>query len=299
MGTGTFSARSHATFSKKRLQTASGTTRSAREIYSTSLNTALDPAKIDVRESRDSSDNPRSTAVIIGCDVTGSMGRLLQVAITSLGTLVTEMYDRKPITDPHIMFMGIGDHLCDSAPLQVTQFEADNRIAEQLTNLWLEHGGGGNGEESYTLPWWFAATKTSIDCFEKRQKKGYLFTIGDDGINKMLYKDELARVGITIDKDYTAEELFEMVSEKYEVYHLVLQQGYNIYRGDGDSRVVRSWTDVIGERAIRVSDITKLPQIIISAIQMNEGISREDIIASWSDDDKDAISHSIGINLRR
>ncbi|HAO33838.1 MAG TPA: hypothetical protein DCQ84_12920, partial [Candidatus Competibacteraceae bacterium] len=54
------------------------------------------------------------------------------------------------------------------------------RIARQLRRLWLEKGGGGNACESYTLPWYFAATHTAIDCFEKRGKKGYLFTVGDE-----------------------------------------------------------------------------------------------------------------------
>ena len=80
------------------------------------------------------------------------------------------------------MAMAIGDAECDRAPLQVTQFEADIRLADQLRELWIEGGGGGNRGESYHLPWAFAAMRTSTDCFERRGRKGYLFTIGDEPI---------------------------------------------------------------------------------------------------------------------
>jgi hypothetical protein len=97
-----------------------------------------------------------------------------------LGTLINEILVRKPASDPQVMIMGFGDAWTDQAPLQATQFEPDIRIAEQLKDIYLEGGGGGNGFESYSLPWYFAARKTAIDCFVKRAKKGYLFTVGDE-----------------------------------------------------------------------------------------------------------------------
>lgn len=119
---------------------------------SRSVPAALDPSKITVRESRDSEDNSESTPIIVGLDVTGSMGRLAHELAGDLNTLVENIYDRKPVSDPHICCMAVGDIECDRGPLQVTQFEADIRIAEQLTQLWLEGGGGGNRYESYILP---------------------------------------------------------------------------------------------------------------------------------------------------
>ena len=133
---------------------------------------SFDPSRIAIRESRDSEQNPESTPIIIGLDVTGSMGIIAEVmAKEGLGTLVKGILDREPVVDPHILIMGIGDQT-DRAPLQATQFESDIRIAEQLSNIWLEGAGGGNGSEAYDLPWYFAAHKTSIDSFEKRGKKG-------------------------------------------------------------------------------------------------------------------------------
>src|ERR1043165_5304164 len=65
---------------------------------------AFNPRRIRVRESRDSADNPASTAVIVALDVTGSMGIIAdEIARRGLKTLFEEIYTRKPVSDPHIM----------------------------------------------------------------------------------------------------------------------------------------------------------------------------------------------------
>ncbi len=125
----------------------------------------LNPAEISVRESRDSAHNPKATPIIVGVDVTGSMGSLAEMLVKrGLKPLFEEILDRKPVTDPHVMAMAVGDAWCDRAPLQVTQFEADIRVAEQIQDIWIEGGGGGNAFESYNLPWYFAAMKTATDA---------------------------------------------------------------------------------------------------------------------------------------
>jgi hypothetical protein len=254
----------------------------------------MDPKGIDVRESRDSVKNPESNAIIIGMDVTGSMAIILDSMMRKLNTLVEEIYDRKPVSDPHIMCMGIGDCECDDAPLQVTEFEADIRIAKQLADMWLEGGGGGNRTESYTLPWYFAAQKTAIDCFDKRGKKGYLFTIGDEGMPAEVHKDDMKQF-LGADRGYTAQQLFDMASLKYNVYHIIVEQGSN-YKRFSDF-VVDSWMPMLGQNAIRLSDHRRLPEVIVSAIQVNEGMSRREVIASWSGEAREAVTHSL--NLRR
>ena len=125
----------------------------------------MDPSKITLRESCDSVDNPNSVPIILGLDVTGSMGRYAElIAKKYLPDLMTAIIERSPVADPHLMFMGIGDaRMNDSAPLQVSQFEADIRILESLREIYLEGGGGGNSNESYDLAWYFGANKTKID----------------------------------------------------------------------------------------------------------------------------------------
>lgn len=275
MGSGTFDPGVYRTF------TASTVGKKTDDIYTArSINKNLDP-KGAKRESRDSADNPLSTPVIVALDVTGSMGMIADtIAREGLGVLFTSILDRKPITNPHVMFMGIGDANCDQAPLQVSQFEADKRIIEQLTQLWLEHGGGGNNFESYNLPWYFAAMHTVHDSYEKRAKRGYLFTVGDEEAPKALTKEQIKNyLGDTVEKDVTPEEALEMAQRVYDVFHIVIKEGSHA-RSHFD-RVMDSWKPLLGQRVIALSDHTKLAETIVSAIEVAEGISASDSAARW------------------
>ena len=173
MGAGTFDPHAYRAYAA----TTKGKT--IDEVYtSRSIHKDLNPKGVKLRESRDSADNPNSTPIIVAIDVTGSMGMIADtLARKGLGTLFTELLEGKAAANPHVMFMAIGDANYDQAPLQVSQFEADNRIVEQLTQIWIEHGGGGNCFESYNLPWYFASEHTEHDSLIKRGKRGYLFTV--------------------------------------------------------------------------------------------------------------------------
>jgi len=223
MGTSRFDAGDWASYS------ATNSTKSTSEIFrSTNIHKDLDPKGIN-RESRDSDENPESTAIIVGCDVTGSMGMIADALIREgLGVLFEEIYDRKPVSDPHVMVMGIGDVTCDSAPLQVSQFEADLSIAESLEKIYIEGGGGGNEFESYDMPMYFAAYHTSIDCFEKRGKKGYLFTIGDElpptATSKRALKEVVGDDGFEVDVPF--EDTIAAAQKMYNVYHIIIAEGY-------------------------------------------------------------------------
>ena len=254
----------------------------------------LNPFGVALRESRDSDLNPASTAIIVGLDVTGSMGMIADaLARQGLGTMVEEILARKPVSDPHILCMGIGDVLCDQAPLQVTQFEADIRIARQLERRWLEKGGGGNSCESYTLPWYFAALHTAIDCFEKRGKKGYLFTVGDEEPPLDLPGTAITRfLGDPPQRDFKSRELLTLVSRMYHVFHVIVEEGSHARH---DPRGVRDrWTDLLGQRVIALSDHTKLAEVIVSAIEVNEGRDRNQVVKSWSQQTALVVQRAVG-----
>ncbi|MGE3623433.1 MAG: hypothetical protein AB7H77_06135 [Bdellovibrionales bacterium] len=246
--------------------------------------TSFDPTTIAKRESRDSTANPNSTPVILAFDVTGSMGTIPHYFVQEgLGKLMKEIYERKPVSDPHIMCMAVGDARSDRAPLQVTQFEADIRIARQIENLFLEGAGGGNHGESYNLPWYFAATKTSTDNFEKRGKKGLLFTIGDEPPIDKLEKQHIARfIGTEATRDLSSKEVLEMVRKQYDVFHVVVEQGSGLSQY-GRSAVVGGWNKLLGEgHVLLLSDYTKLAEVVISAIQVNAGADHDAVVKSWS-----------------
>lgn len=282
MGGGRFSSTDWDSFTTR---TTAGRTRDA--VFSNrTLHDSLNPAKAKglMRESRDSADNPNSTPIIIGLDVTGSMGEIPDYMVREgLPSFFSNIYDRKPVTDPHVMFMGIGDVVCDRAPLQVSQFEADIRIAEQLKDLFLEGGGGGNNSESYTLPWYFAAMHTATDAHEKHNRKGYIFTVGDEEVPPTLTAAEIERVmGVRPQTDFTAAQLLDIASRAYHVFHVVVEQGSH-YRHRPD-QVRDSWGDLLGQHVLMLSDYTKLSEVVVSAIQIVEGAHAADVAASWSGD---------------
>ena len=257
--------------------------KSRAQVFATSsLKDAYNPKMIQVRESRDSADNPQSTPIILASDVTGSMGMVAERLMKDgLNTLATEIYARRPVTDPHVMVMAVGDVKSDKAPLQATQFEADISIADQVRDLWLEGNGGGNGGESYSGAHFFAATKTVTDAWEKRRKKGYLFTIGDEPNHDGIDEAALHRVfGANVGRGLTALECVEMASRTYEVFHVVLRnEGVASHSLDS---VLRTWHPILPQRVILLDDYTKLAEAVVSTIQVVEGANKASVAASWS-----------------
>lgn len=286
MGSGTFDPAAYRSFAAS---TASKTT---DEIYaSRSINKNLDPKGVKMRESRDSADNPNSTPVIVALDVTGSMGIIADViAREGLGTLFKEILDRKPITDPHLMFMAVGDANYDAAPLQVSQFEADNRIVEQLTQIYIEHGGGGNNFESYNLPWYFAANHTVHDSLIKRGRRGYLFTVGDEEAPKALTRDQIERViGDKPEREMSSEEMLADAQRMYDVFHIVIQEGD--YARKSPESVRQSWAKMLGQRVIHLSDHKKLAETIVSTLEVVEGRDVVTVTAKFGNAVRDAVKH--------
>lgn len=257
-------------------------TASREEVFtSRSMPQALDPAKITLRESCDSDLNPNSTPIIMALDVTGSMGVYAEmIAKESLPELMGAILETSPVKDPHMMFMGIDDvHTSRGCALQVSQFEADIKILEQLRQVYLVGGGGGNNSESYDLAWYFAAHKTAIDCFAKRNKKGYLFTFGDEEAPyETLSERELRSVfGEGQFVSTTPAEALARAKERYQVFHVVIEQGS--YFGSRPKRVTDSWTEMLGNNVIFLKDAKDLSEVVLATLRVAEGEDLDTVIA--------------------
>ena len=283
MGAGSWTSSSWDSYSTSR-GVKNVTAATVGSVYkSNTLKDDLNPLKFTLRESRDNDDHPNSTPILVGLDVTGSMSPVLAEVIKGLNTLVTETYNRKPVTDPQVAFMGIGDFFYDHSPIQISQFESDIKIAEALENIYYEQRGGGNDSEGYVGAWYYAANHIVTDNFEKRGKKGILFTIGDECPTPKLTKEQIKKfIGDDIEVDsYSPEELLDEVSKKWEVYHLIIEQG-NFIRNHGNrDRVIKEWTELLGQNAIPVDDYTKISEIIVSILQASAGESVDKIVDSW------------------
>ncbi|GAA1876316.1 hypothetical protein [Myceligenerans crystallogenes] len=146
---------------------------------------ALDPTRLNaagrnIRESRDGDDHPASLPIVVGFDSTGSMGSVPRVVQAKLATLFGLLVGRGYATDPQIAVATYGDATCDRVPLQISQFESDNRIDDNLDLLLLEGGGGGNNGETSNLLLYYLAHHTETDSWAKRAKKGYVFLVADE-----------------------------------------------------------------------------------------------------------------------
>lgn len=249
---------------------------SASSIYSNIVVLPQFLPKNVVRESCDSKEHPNSTPIIIGLDTTGSMNDVLESIAKHLGDLMKEILNRQPVSDPQIMCCAIDDYFAHSTPLQVTQFESDIRIAEQLMSLHFTRHGGGNGFESYPLAWYFASRHTKIDCYERHDKKGILITMGDDGFPETMSAKELSDVFDDVTTDVDVYDLVNEVSEKYEIFHLCIEHGHKY-----NEQEYQKWRELLGSHAVIVSDIEKLSEIIIGILEKLAGKAVKDIVKDW------------------
>jgi hypothetical protein len=252
----------------------STSTKTREEIFTKKeLDEELDPSKIKYRESRDSDANPQSTPIVLAVDVTGSMGVLAEKIVkTELGLIMKAIYDKKPVSDPHICCMAVGDSYCDQAPLQVTQFEAEvDKLTPQVEKLFLEGGGGGNNGESYALVWAFVADKTRVDAV-KKGRRGYIFTIGDENCLPEVLKEHAQKLGIAQQVDLDSKRLYEKLSKDWEIFHLIVPTGATEHQG-----AVNNWKAMLGERAIVMKDYHQLGEVIVGILQLVNGANVNDV----------------------
>ena len=220
----------------------------------------------NIRESRDNPDHPTSVPVAVFFDQTGSMGHVpveLQKKLAELfGLLLRKGY----VTDPQVLVGAYGDAYCDMVPLQASQFESDNRIDDALDKLFLEGAGGGNDGETATLAWYFAATHTATDAWDKRGKKGYLFTIGDECALPITVSQILEHTTDTVQADLTPKDVVALASQRWEVFHLVVDN-YAAHIQDS----VRKYTELLGDHCVVLEDPLAAAETIAGIIGMCEG----------------------------
>ena len=244
----------------------------------------LSPYKV-VRECIDSEEHPNTFPVQIYLDCTGSMNDVAVEVAKKISEIVTKLFDK--VKDVEFLIGGIGDMAYDECPLQVTQFESDIRIAEQMDKLYFENGGGGNGYESYSLAWYFGLYNTKLDCFDKRGKKGVIITIGDEQLNPYIpkagrYASMKTVLGDSLENDVETKDLYEAAKKKFDIFHINVEHGWRSSLG---SENLPSFYTLMGKdhtRSVTVDSIADtIAEIVINAagdttnaeIKTSEGIS--------------------------
>ncbi|WP_405165428.1 hypothetical protein OG203_10150 [Nocardia sp. NBC_01499] len=238
----------------------------------------LDPLGVGARECRDSADHENSLPIAVLFDVTGSMGRVPRIMQQKLGKLHGLLQRKGYADDPQILFGAIGDADCDRVPLQVGQFESDNRMDEQLRAILLEGGGGGQKSESYELAGYFMATHIVTDAWEKRRKKGYLFLIGDE-LNKPRLASRHIRsvIGDSVRRDISVESIYRELAERWHIYYILPNQS-NYY---DDPEIADHWRGLLGQSFLKLDDPAAVCELIALTIGLEEG--RVDMDAGLAD----------------
>ncbi len=238
------------------------------EIFTKKAITNLMNPKNTLRECCDSDEHPNSVPIIIGLDVTGSMGHVPEAFIREEMANMLEGLYAAGLTDSQVLFVGIGDHECDRSPLQTGQFEADDQLLDKwLKDIYLEGGGGGNDGESYLLAWYYAARHTKIDSFNKRQTKGFVFTIGDEhnlstfpaNAQKQIFGDN------GVYEDVSADALLNEASKMYNVYHIHLTET----RSGSRKVVADTWKQNLNDNALILDSYKDIAKTIINTVKEN------------------------------
>ncbi len=238
------------------------------------------------RESRDSAIHPESLAIAVIFDVTGSMGSVPRVMQTKLGALMRVLIQRGYVAHPQVLFGAVGDATCDQVPLQIGQFESGLEMDEDLGKIYIEGGGGGQTFESYELAMYFMARHTSIDCYEKRGHRGYLFTIGDE----KPYANVDGRIveqiiGDPRERDIPLKKILAELHKCYEHFHIVPT---NTSHGR-DPAIQERWRNLLGERVLMLDDEAAVCETIALTIGICEGtlddlaVGAVDLVAAGCD----------------
>lgn len=275
----------------KHLRAKYSTKSTAQVFGNRSIDKDMSPRGVQFRESRDSAAHPESLAIGVFLDETGSMGSIPDMLVRhKLGNLMNTFIDHG-VPDAHVLFGGIGDQYADNSPLQVGQFEAGtDELNKWLTKIYLEGGGGGQSMESYSLAWLFFARHTSIDCFEKRNQKGFLFTIGDEGVHKALERDFLTNLlGYPFYEDIPAEQLLAEAQRMYHVFHLHVTE-----TSTGSSGVIiDGWRKLLQERLILVEDYNNIAEIIASTVAVVMGADLKKVVAAFDTTTAKQVSNAL------
>lgn len=232
------------------------------------------------RECRDSDMFPVTTPIVIGFDVTGSMGDNPKILQASLKGLMG-MLDRKAIVDgPQIAIGAYGDTHCDSVPVQLSQFESDNRIDENLDNVFLEGRGGPNPGETSAALAWFVAKHVITDAWEKRGKRGYMFLIGDECTLEVSAAQARDFLGEESPRAITPKEAFSAAEEMWDTYFLLID---NFAAESQNSR--SKYEDLLGKNhVITLQSTESAPAVIASVIALAEGTMGRSEMASELED---------------
>lgn len=177
------------------------------------------------------------TPIVVAMDVTRSRGNDSRIMYEKLPLFLGQMTMKNYLPGVAISFAAIGDADGDHAPLQVSQWEADNRLDEALSKFWLEEGGGGNGRESYELCAYYYARHTKLAC-QQQGRKGYFFFVGDEGFYPEVNPKQIENIcGFTETDSISSKQIFRELQDKFHTFFIYPHKGFTERKADIDAEI--------------------------------------------------------------
>jgi hypothetical protein len=160
----------------------------------------------------------------------------------------------------------------------MTQFESDNRIAEQLRLLLSAHNGG-DAVEDYDLGMLYTMLAVETDIYSHYGLKGYYMVVGDQrGRGSVDSHTAQHHLGHSIQSSIRTSEIARQLKERWHLYYLQVERG--------GRPATRDTASVWWEEMIGVSNVIYVPhQDLIAETQAgliylleNANVSRSELI---------------------
>jgi hypothetical protein len=182
-------------------------------------------------------DIKHTTPIVGAMDLTRSRGDDANVIFGKIPMFIGQIYLNNYVPYPSVCWAGYGNAKVDLASIQITQFENDNRMDDQLKLMWLEKGGGGTGMESAELLAYFYARHCHLACND-RGKKGIFYFTTDAGFHPYVSKTEVKRIfGDDISQDIESAKIFAELQKKFDVYVIFPQLSWKDRKADIDEEI--------------------------------------------------------------
>lgn len=192
-------------------------------------------------------------AILFALDGTGSMGKEVGKALYAMGRMNGLLEGLRRICQTDLSYMVVQD-VCDlHPPVQMAQFESDQRIAEHI-RLLIPDKGGGDEIEDYDLGVAFVDLAVETDIYGHYGLKGHFQIVADEVGRGMVYPHDVERyLGHSLQSSVSTEEICHHLLEKWHLFYIqVLSK----------SHATRWWTERLGEgRVVPCSNTDLLAEL--------------------------------------
>lgn len=199
-------------------------------------------------------------------DTTGSMGGNVEVAFKGLPDSIRMLVQspRSVLSRYHVQIAtGVVQDVGDLFPLEISEFEPDNEIENQMGLLVPEHNGHDETED-YQAALWYAAYRIRTSVV-KYGIKGYCFVTGDEKGRGQMDSSLAKRIAdVQLQSDIPSTKIGSEIAKTWHPFYL--QVG-------AKSHATGWWQQILGEEHVIMlpSDILCLAAVQSAIIGLTEG----------------------------